>query len=157
MRGNCVMCGRSGPLGHFCSNICRYNNMSVTVIRRNAEQRQVYYQKDPDLQIKRGHRCRYRIMLTPEKENMIDAAMFAELMYKGVDSDQRNYKSFMEKTPKFQAMRHDRILSCLQRWEDPWAFVFPLDGECDWWMQLDFLTREMNLNLENPQPRGSQV
>ena len=85
--GNCVMCGRSGALGWECSNRCRYDKMTSCVIRRNARNRHDDYRDDPDLDIRRNARSKHRIMLTPDRENMIDAEFFAEMMYKGVDKD----------------------------------------------------------------------
>ena len=34
-RGNCPMCGRSGPLGHFCSNQCVMDEVSVSGLCRD--------------------------------------------------------------------------------------------------------------------------
>ena len=109
-RGNCVMCGRSGALGWECSNRCRYDKMTSCVIRRNARNRHDDYRDDPDLDIRRNARSRYRIMLTPEKENIIDAEFFAEMMYKGVDDDQKNWK-FYRASSSFKARKHDNVLA----------------------------------------------
>ena len=149
-RGNCVQCGRSGPLGMTCSNQCVYDKMSVDALLEQMHTRSVHYQNDPDINLKRGDRCRYRIMMTPQNEHMIDARMFAELMYKGVNTDQPNYTHFIRQKQDFQRKKHDRVLSKLTRWEDPWAFVFLLAVDCNWWEQLDFLTKTLNIDLEAP-------
>ena len=151
-RGNCVMCGRSGALGSECSNRCRYNKMTSCVIRRNARNRHDDYRDDPDLDIRRNARSRYRIMLTPEKENMIDAEFFAEMMYKGVDDDQKNWKFFNRASSSFKARKHDNVLARLERKEDPWLYTFPLDHDCEWFIQLDFLASSQGLKLEEPLP-----
>ena len=73
-RGNCAMCGRSGPLGEDCSNGCKYESWAVEEHNAmTAEERQ--YRDDPDLNIRVGTPCAYRILLSPKKGNMIDAVM----------------------------------------------------------------------------------
>ena len=151
-RGNCVMCGRSGALGLECSNRCVYDKMTRRVIRSQARARDQHdnYRDDPDLDIRRNARSKYRIMMTPEKENMIDAEFFAELMYKGVDDDQRNWNYFDRKPSSFKKKRHDGVSARLERLENPWVYTFPLDPSCEWYQQLEFLSGD--LNLENPLP-----
>ena len=65
--------------------------MARCVIRQNAKNRHINFRDDPDLHIRRHQASRYRMMLTPERENIIDAVFFEEMMYKGVDDDQRNW------------------------------------------------------------------
>ena len=151
-RGNCVMCGRSGALGRECSNRCRYDQMTRTVIRRNARNRHVNFRDDPDLNIRRHQASRYRMMLTPERENIIDAVFFAEMMYKGVDDDQRNWDFFRRMSPAFKTKKHDNVLARLDRLEDPWVYTFPMSPECEWYIQLNFLADGLRLNLEEPLP-----
>ena len=71
-----MLCGRSGPLGHFCSNQCVMNEVSVNALFDEAlnrqERRSSEYQEDPDLELKQGDMSRNRIMLTPRNERMID-------------------------------------------------------------------------------------
>ena len=151
-RGNCVMCGRSGALGWECSNRCRYDKMTARVIKDQAKDQVTQYQDNPDLEIQKNARSKYRIMMTPEQENIIDAEFFAELMYKGVDNDQKNWNFYNRASSSFKKKKHDSISARLERLENPWVFTFPLAHDCEWFLQLDFLARAYELDLENPLP-----
>ena len=152
-RGNCVMCGRSGPLGQYCSNRCRYDKMSRSTLRKSAHQREVNYKTDPDLQIKKNGKSQYRIMLTPDNENMIDAVYFANMMYQGVSDDAKNFKFFNKMSKAFQNKAHDQVLSNLERLEDPMVFTFPMAPDCAWWQNLNGLANMDQLDLEDPLPQ----
>ena len=129
-RGNCAMCGRSGPLGERCSNKCTYERWASESLVWAAQERQ--YKDDPDLDLKEGCPTTYRILLTPEKGNMIDAVYWAEMMYQGVHEEQDNYQEFMRKPKEFRQRRHDRIRSDQKKWVDPWLWVFRLHDDCEW-------------------------
>ena len=58
----------------------------------------------------------------------------------------------MRKSTRFRNRKRDKIPSNEARWSDPWVFVFPLDGECNWWMQFNWLSKEEGLDAENPTP-----
>ena len=64
---------------------------------------------------------------------MIDAVYWAEMMYQGVHEEQDNYEEFSKKSKEFRERKHDRIRSDLERWEDPWLWVFRLHEYCEWW------------------------
>ena len=153
-RGNCVMCGRSGALGRFCSNGCRYNAVSVEDVMglNTTRERSDRYDDDGDLCIKSGERVHYRMILTPKHSHVIDAVYFAEAMYKGVDEEEDNYEAWMNKSERFRKRKHDKIPSDEERWEDPWVFQFQLDKQCDWWLQCDFVAKGEQLDFENPTP-----
>ena len=51
-RGNCVMCGRSGPLGKCCSNGCTYERWASDSLNWAAQERK--YKNDPDLAVQEG-------------------------------------------------------------------------------------------------------
>ena len=57
---------------------------------------------------------------------MIDAVYWAEMMYQGVHEEQENYEEFSKKPKEFRERKHDRVRSDLDRWEDPWLWVFRL-------------------------------
>ena len=101
-RGNCPMCGRSGPLGHPCSNYCVMTEVSVSGLIDAAldrkELRSSEYEDDPDLDIKQGDRSKYRIMLTPKNERKLDAYMFSEMNYNEVSKGAANYDWFKSQT-----------------------------------------------------------
>ena len=126
--------------------------MTSRAIKDQAKDRHINYMDDPDLQIQKNARSKYRIMMTPEKENIIDAEFFAELMYKGVDNDQKNWNFFSRAPSSFKKRRHDNISARLERLENPWVFTFPLAHDCEWFLQLDFLAKEQKLKLEEPLP-----
>ena len=128
--------------------------MTRSSIRRQAREREVFYKDDPDIDISKGARSKYRIMMTPERENMIDAEFFAELMYKGVDDDKKNWNYYKKRSTSFQDRRHDGISARLEQLENPWVYTFPLDPDCEWYGQLKFLSgpEGLDLNLEEPQP-----
>ena len=46
--GNCLMCGRSGPLGNLCLNRCSFSTVSAESIGENAKKRSNEYREDPD-------------------------------------------------------------------------------------------------------------
>ena len=85
-RGNCCMCGRSGPLGEPCTNGCKYERWASDSLNWAAQERK--YKNDPDLALQAGDPTTYRIFLTPKKGNMIDAVYWAEMMYQGVHEEQ---------------------------------------------------------------------
>ena len=150
-RGNCVMCGRSGPLGEDCSNGCKYESWAVRDHNAiTAEERQ--YRDDPDLNIRVGTPCAYRILLSPKKGNMIDAVYWAEIMYQGVHEDQSNYREFKRKPKVDQEKKHDRIRSDQEKWEDPWMFQFRLHDECEWWLNVKSVSATSQIDLEKPRP-----
>ena len=91
------------------------------------------YKDDLDLDISEGCPTTYRILLTPKKANMIDAVYWAEMMYQGVHEEQDNYDEFSKKPKEFRERKHDRVRSDLERWEDPWLWVFRLHEDCEWW------------------------
>ena len=135
-----------------CSNRCRYDKMTSRAIKAQAKDRHIHYQDDPDLEIQKNARSKYRIMMTPEMENIIDAEFFAELMYKGVDNDQKNWNFYNRASSSFKNKKHDSISARLERLENPCVFTFPLAHDCEWFLQLDFLARDLRLDLENPLP-----
>ena len=94
-RGNCVMSGRSGPLGEPCTNGCKYERWASDSLNWAAQERK--YKNDPDLAVQEGEPTTYRIFLTPKKGNMIDAVYWAEMMYQGVHEEQENYREFSQK------------------------------------------------------------
>ena len=149
-RGNCCMCGRSGPLGEECTNGCSYERWAAEDLVWAAEERK--YQDDPDLHIKAGDPTTYRILLTPEKSNMIDAVYWAEMMYQGVHPEQDNYKEFMRKSKEERGRRHDKIKSSQEKWVDPWLWQFRLHDECEWWCTVRDLSLAMGNDLERPKP-----
>ena len=118
-RGNCVMCGRSGPLGECCTNGCTYERWASESLNWAAQKRK--YKNDPNLDIKEGHPTTYRIFLTPKMGNMIDAVYWAEMMYQGVHEEQENYQEFSASPRKRRKgdtiglgliKRSGRILGC---------------------------------------------
>ena len=109
-RGNRIMCGRSGPLGNFCSNRCTYSTVSAEVIGENAKERWKEYQDDPDLAIKANSQVQYRMMLTPKKRHVIDAVFFGDIMYKGLDKKEKNYQFFTKLSKQEQLCAHDKFL-----------------------------------------------
>ena len=112
-RGNCVMCGRSGPLGQFCSNGCKYDCVSTDNIRGmdSPPERSAEYDSDGDLHIQPSERVQYRMIKTPKNNNVIDAVYFAELMYKGVDKEEETFSAWDKKTERFKRRKHDKIPS----------------------------------------------
>ena len=153
-RGNCVRCGRSGPLGKFCSNGCIYDEISDENLLGLASppERSTSYQEDGDLQIKPNERVHYRMILTPKHNNVIDAVHFAETMYQGVDKDAENYEAWSRRTDKFKNRKHDKIPANEQRWQDPFTFQFQMDEGCDWWLTFKWLSNEDGYDCENPIP-----
>ena len=153
-RGNCVRCGKSGPLGRFCSNGCKYDEVSDANLMEmvSPPERSNDYQEDGDLQIKPNERVHYRMILTPKHNNVIDAVHFAETLYQGVSPDAENYEAWSRRTEKFKNRKHDRIPANEQRWEDPFMFQFPLDKGCDWWTTFIWLSTEDGYDCENPIP-----
>ena len=149
-RGNCCMCGRSGPLGEFCSNGCKYESWASENLNLAAKERK--YKNDPDLAIQAGDRTNYRIFLTPKKGNMIDAVYWAEMMYQGVHEEQENYGEFLRKSKEERDRKHDKIRADLEKWEDPWLWVFRLHEDCQWWNTCSVVSESMGNNLENPRP-----
>ena len=150
-RGNCAMCGRSGALGLPCSNGCTYTSWAATELVQAAADCQ--YQDDPDLDIRSGHACTYRIHLTPKKANMIDAVYWAEMMYQGVNEDQENYPEFMRKSKEERERKHDKIPSNLVRWEDPWLWVFRLHQDCEWYQNVAMISTSLGNDLEKPKSK----
>ena len=148
-RGNCAMCGRSGPLGEECSNGCKYESWAVedhnevTAVERR-------YRDDPDLCITEGTPCAYRILLTPKKANMIDAVYWAEIMYQGVHEDQENYREFRRRSKEERDRKHDRIRSDQEKWEDPWVWQFRLHQDCQWWANVKAVSATEDIDLEKP-------
>ena len=132
-RGNCVMCGRSGPLGGFCSNGCKYDEVSNDNVQglESLKERSREYQEDGDLNIKPNERVQYRMILTPKHSNVIDAVHFAELMHKGVDEEAEQYEAWIRRTEKFRMRKHDKIPANEDRWEDPFMFQLQMDKQCD--------------------------
>ena len=51
-RGNCVMCGRSGPLGECCTNGCTYERWASDSLNWAAQERK--YKNDPNLAVQEG-------------------------------------------------------------------------------------------------------
>ena len=149
-RGNFVMCGRSGPLGESCTNGCTYERWASDNLNWAAQERK--YKNDPDLAIQAGDPTNYRIFLTPKKGNMIDAVYWAEMMYQGVHEEQENYGEFLRKSKEERDRKHDRVRSNLERWEDPWLWVFRLHEDCEWWKTCSVVSESMGNDLENPRP-----
>ena len=119
-RGNCVMCGRSGPLGQHCSNGCVYDQVSVDNIMELdiVPDRSDRFQEDGDLHIQDGAPVQYRMICTPKNNNVIDAVYFAELCYKGVDKEEDHYEDWMKKSTRFRNRKHDKIPSNEARWSN---------------------------------------
>ena len=155
-RGNCVICGRSGPLGGFCSNGCKYDEVSNENVQGLdcLKERATTYQEDGDLNIKPNERSQYRMILTPRHNNVIDAVHFAELMYKGVNREADHYEAWLRRTEKFRLKKHDKIPANEERWADPFVFQFQMDPQCDWWLTFNWLstTGDKNYDCENPIP-----
>ena len=149
-RGNCCMCGRSGPLGETCTNGCKYESWASENLNLAAKERQ--YKNDPDLAIQAGDPTNYRIFLTPKKGNMIDAVYWAEMMYQGVHEEQENYREFSQKPKEEREKKHDKIRADLEKWEDPWLWVFRLHDDCQWWNTCSVVSESMGNYLENPRP-----
>ena len=150
-RGNCAMCGRSGPLGEDCSNGCKYESWAVEEHNAmTAEERQ--YRDDPDLNIRVGTPCAYRILLSPKKGNMIDAVYWAKIMYQGVHEDQENFRDFRRRSKEERERKHDRVRSDQEKWEDPWIFQFRLHDECQWWLNVKSISESEGIDLEKPKP-----
>ena len=104
------------------------------------------------MHIKAGDPTPYRILLTPEKANMIDAVYWAEMMYQGVPPQQDNYKKFMRKSKEERERRHDKIKSSQEKWVDPWLWQFSLHDECEWWSTVSSVSLSMGNDLERPKP-----
>ena len=109
------------------------------------------YEDDPDLDIKKGDRSKYRIMLTPKNERKLDAYMFAEINYNEVSEGAENYQWFKKQSPEFKRQKHDKIPVTLTRLPDPWIYQFPMAPDCDWWFQLNFYMTDQKINLEKPE------
>ena len=107
-RGNCVLCGRSGPLGKSCTNGCTYERWASESLNWAAQERE--YKNDTDLAVQEGEPTTYR------------------------------------------ERKHDRIRSDLERWEDPWLWVFRLHDDCEWWNTCKTVSMAMDNDLENPRP-----
>ena len=65
--------------------------------------------------------------MMPKNAHVIDAVYFPDMMYKGVDTEEKNFRWFSKLSMEKQNHKHDKILSSLDKWEDPWVFVFQLD------------------------------
>jgi len=153
-RGNCVMCGRSGPLGQHCSNGCVYDRVSVDNIKEldTVPERSDVFEEDADLHIQMGAPVQYRLISTPKHNNVIDAVYFAELMYNGVDKEEDHYDEWIKRSNRFRMRKHDKIRANEERWSDPWVFQFQLDKDCNWWQQFEWLSKMEGLDAENPTP-----
>ena len=143
-------------MGGFCSNGCKYDEVSNDNVQglESLKERSREYQEDGDLNIKPNERVQYRMILTPKHSNVIDAVHFAELMYKGVDSEADHYEAWMRRTEKFRLKKHDKIPANEDRWEDPFMFQFQMDKQCDWWLTFNWLSTagEEKYDCENPIP-----
>ena len=51
----------------------------------------------------------------------------------------KELKVFNRASSSFQARKHDNVPARLERKEDPWIYTIPLDHDCEWFIQLDFL------------------
>ena len=59
---------------------------------------------------------------------------------------------------KSQDCYHYKILSNLDKWEDPWVFAFQMDTSCDWWEQFNGMTKAIDeLDCENPVPGKKRI
>ena len=120
------MCGRSGSLGNLCSNRCTYSTVSAMLIGENAKERSKEYKDSPDLAIKANRWVQFQMMMTLKNAHVIDAVYFADMMYKDVGTEEKNFRWFsklsMEKQivsmTKFSLVWiSGRILGCLHfRW-----------------------------------------
>ena len=88
----------------------------------------------------------------PRKGNMIDAVYWAEMMYQGVHEEQENYAEFSRQPKELRERKHDRVRSDLEKWEDPWLWVFRLHEDCEWWNTCSVVSESMGNDLENPRP-----
>ena len=83
---------------------------------------------------------------------MINTVYWAEMMYQGVHEEQENYEEFSKKPKTFREKKHDRVRSDLEKWEDPWLWVFRLHEDCEWWNTCSVVSESMGNDLENPRP-----
>ena len=141
---------KESSFGECCTNGCTYERWASDSLNWAAQERK--YKNDPGLAVKEGPPTTYRIFLTPKKGNMIDAVYWAEMMYQGVYEEQKNYEEFSKKSKEERERKHDKIRSDLEKWEDPWLWVFRLHDDCKWWNTCNTVSLSMDNNLENPRP-----
>ena len=58
----------------------------------------------------------------------------------------------LQDNPRNSERKHDRVRSDLERWEDPWLWVFRLHDDCEWWNTCSVVSESMGNDLENPRP-----
>ena len=149
-RGNCPICGASGPLGRFCANGCKdpwesrekiedaweagdFDKISYCGEDFGGTQWYNLPQEEDPLGISKwaceSNRSRYWIIMTPDQRAIIDAELWAEVFY-----DMPAYRAIiMEYLGEDPPTRRAIVPSNLVKWdEENWTFDGPHGGQWEW-------------------------
>ena len=131
-RGNCSVCGQSGPLGHLCMHGCVLGiETAPTSVGVHKKNRHLLTQKTKDYNKK--IKVKYMVMTTPYNHHHIDATFFANLMYKGPDDD-----------PSAPWVPHVDVKIDLPKLKNPEFYVKSLDTDDQWYDQLNGLCTSLD-------------
>ena len=132
-RGNCRECGANGPLGKICINMCMYVPTKYMVRDKEDKEKYPFLKKWIGEDRYEYKRAKYQMMMTPDKEGIVDAEFFSLACAKVPETDvERNVMNFLSQKHKIRA----RVSSCLMK-----AFV-PKNEELLKFKKVIFQLRE---------------
>lgn len=132
-RGNCRMCGQSGPLGHECTHGCLLGVVCAPTATgcdkedSNDKDKEQHLLTEATDDYNNNVVSKYVVMRTPNEELLIDANFFANYMYKGVDGEP--WIPFAD------------VPQNLKKHKELKQFYCTSDTRCKWYKQLNLICK----------------